>query len=96
MAEHPFWRQVRLTYESLASECPDDRRTVALVHLTTGEVFEANHVRPDALTDPEWIFIQSDHPATGKEVRFVRPDDIGHIELKYVHGEKRAVGFTVG
>ncbi len=86
---------MRLAYESLDTDCPDGHRTVALVHVVGGAVFEANHVRPDALSDPEWVYIQSDHPETGVEVRFVRPEDIRHIELKYIRGEKPTVGFVV-
>jgi len=95
VAEHPFWRQARLTYEELDKECPDGQRTVALVHLVSGEVFEANHVRPDALTDPEWVWIQSDYPGP-PEVRFVRVPVIGHVEMKYVRSEKPSFGFKVG
>ena len=95
MAEDPFWRSVRLTYEALDEDCPEGHRTVAVVHLVSGHELEINHVRPYR---DGWIFVQNDHTVEETpEVNFIRDHAIYRIQVKYTRDmrERTRTGFFV-
>jgi hypothetical protein len=95
MAEDPFWRSVRLTYEELDEDCPEGHRTVSLAHLASGESIEVNRVRPYR---DGWVWIQTDYTEHGiSEVNFVRDSAIYRVELKHVRDARmrKSVGFVV-
>jgi hypothetical protein len=94
MAEDPFWRSIRLTWEDVNSDCPDDHRTVAFVHFAHGDMIEVNHVRPYG---DGWVFVQDDHSLERPDANFVRQETIVRVEIRTVPdpAPKRAVGFVV-
>ena len=95
MAEDPFWRSVRLTYEALDAECPEGHRTIAVAHLGRGDELEINHVRPYR---DGWVLVQNDHTVEETpEVNFIRDHAIYRIEIKYTRDMRERVrtGFFV-
>jgi hypothetical protein len=94
VAEDPFWRSVRLTYDELDEECPTGHRTIALAHVANGDKLEINHVRPYL---DGWVWLQSDMDEETPVVNFIRDDAIYRIEIKHVRDmrERKKVGFVV-
>lgn len=88
MAEDPFWRHVRLQYESWDTRTPEGQRTVAKAHLATGEAIEITFVVP---IDGEWTAIQTRE----ESAHLVRSALIVRVEIGYERGE-RGIGFRVG
>jgi hypothetical protein len=95
VAEDPFWRSVRLTYEELDEDCPTGHRTVALAHLANGDKLEVNRVRPYR---DGWVWLQSDYTEQETpEVNFIRDNAIYRVELKHIRDmrERKKIGFIV-
>jgi hypothetical protein len=92
-AENLLWSTIRRTFENLEAKAPQGFVPRVSVRLEDGEVIEPGNVE---YIGP-WLFFELDQPGnevTGqRRIIAVRPERIGHVEIRMVRSTGGSVGF---